>query len=336
VRQLSLRARVIFGAILWTTGLFAITGVMMNVAASRHPDVPRILHDTFRHGPFVLFFALACMVYGLVQVRRGLSPMHRLRQRLAHVRDGRAPRLDGRYPAEVQPLVDDLNALIADREQRVGRAMAKAGDLAHGLKTPLAILANEARLLRGAGAPEAAATAVTIEAQVDRMLRQVDYHLAHARAAASGSASSARTPVHETVDGLVRALSRLHAQVGRGLTIENAAGTHAFRGERPDLEEMLGNLLDNACKWARARIAVTTRTDAGALIVEVDDDGPGIEPAMRDAVMRRGVRADETAPGSGLGLAIARELAELYGGGVTLGTAPMGGLRARLRLPLAD
>ena len=336
MKQLSLRARVIFGAVLWTTGLFAIAGVVLNFAIYRHPGMPLIFHGTFRHGPFMLLFALGCMAYGLVQVRRGLSPMHRLRERLAAVRDGREPRLDGRYPAEVQPLVDDLNALIADREQRVGRAMAKAGDLAHGLKTPLAILANEARLLRGAGAPDAAATAAMIDAQVDRMLRQVDYHLAHARAAASGPAASGRTPVHETIDGLVRALSRLHANVGRGLTIENAAGAHAFRGARQDLEEMLGNLLDNACKWARSRIVVTSSADAGALIVEVDDDGPGIEAGMRDAVMRRGVRADETAPGSGLGLAIARELAELYGGEVTLGVAPLGGLRARLRLPRAD
>jgi signal transduction histidine kinase len=331
--ELSLRARVILGAILWTTGLFAIAGLLLNFAIYRHPGMPIVFHATFRHGTSVFLFAIVCMVYGLMQVRRGLSPMHRLRARLAAVREGREPRLDGRYPAEVQPLVDDLNALIADREQRVTRAMAKAGDLAHGLKTPLAILANEARLIRG-GAPDAAAT---IDQQVDRMLRQVDYHLAHARAAASSTASAARTPVHEAIDGLVRALTRLYAAIGAGLTIDNAVdASHAFRGERQDLEEMLGNLLDNACKWARSRIRVTSSLDEGVLLIDVDDDGPGIEAAMREAMLRRGVRADESAPGSGLGLAIARDLAELYGGGITLGDAPLGGLRARLRLPSVE
>lgn len=337
MRQLSLRARVILGAILWTTGLFAIAGLLLNFAIYRHPGMPIIFHATFRHGPPVFLFALACMIYGLLQVRRGLSPMHRLRERLTAVREGREPRLDGRYPSEIQPLVDDLNALVADREQRVARAMAKAGDLAHGLKTPLAILANEARHIRASGASDAAATAATIDQQVDRMLRQVDYHLAHARAAASGASSAARTPVHATVDGLVRALTRLHGAVGRGLTIENGCHpAHAFRGEQQDLEEILGNLLDNACKWSGTRIVVTSSADTGMLVIDVDDDGPGIDTSMREAVMRRGVRADETAPGSGLGLAIARELAELYGGGVTLGDAPLGGLRARLTLPLAD
>ena len=333
MKRLSLRSSVLFGAILWTTGLFALAGIALNFAIIRHPEAPIVFHAMFRHGPGVLLFAVICMLVGLLQVRQGLSPINRLRDRLAGVRDGRERRLDGQYPAEVQPLVDDLNTLIEDRERRVNRAMAKAGDLAHGLKTPLAILANEARLI-GVEAPDAAAI---IEQQIDRMRRQIDYHLAHARASASGAAPAARASVAEIVDGLSRTLTRLHANAGRSLVLKNGIGAdHFFRGQREDLEEMLGNILDNAFKWARTRVAIASSIDADALVIDVDDDGPGIPAEMRDVVLQRGVKADEAAPGSGLGLAIVRGLAEIYGGSVTLSGSPLGGARARLRLPHAD
>lgn len=333
MKRLSLRASVLLGAVLWTTGLFALAGLVLNFAVLRHPEAPAAFHATFRHGPPVTLFALICMLVGLLQVRQGLSPINRLRDRLASVRDGREPRLDGEYPAEVQPLVDDLNTLIEERERRVTRAMAKAGDLAHGLKTPLAILANEARLI-GAGAPEAGAI---IEQQVDRMRRQIDYHLAHARASASGAAPAARASVAEVVDGLSRTLTRLHANADRNLVIKDGVSReHFFRGQHEDLEEMLGNLLDNAFKWARASVAIASSIDTGALVIDVDDDGPGIQPEMRAVVLQRGVKADEAAPGSGLGLAIVRDLAEIYGGSVMLMGSPLGGARARLRLPHAD
>jgi signal transduction histidine kinase len=292
-----------------------------------------IFHAAFRHGPPVTLFAFLCMAIGLLQVRHGLSPINQLRDRLTGVRDGRVRRLDGEYPVEVQPLVDDLNALIADRERRVTRAMAKAGDLAHGLKTPLAVLANEARAL-GANAPDSAAT---IEQQIDRMRRQIEYHLAHARASASGAAAAARAGVAETVEGLIRTLSLLHANAGRTLTIDDRTRDgHFFRGQREDLEEMLGNLLDNACKWARGRVSITSSIDGDAIVIDVDDDGPGIDAAMRDVVLQRGVKADEAAPGSGLGLAIVSDLAEIYGGTVVLMGSPLGGARARVRLPRID
>ena len=143
------------------------------------------------------------------------------------------------------------------------------------------------------------------------MRRQVDYHLAHARAAASGAALHTRSPVAVSVDGLTRTMRRLHAQ--RGLTIDARVDpAHAFRGRREDLDEMLGNLLDNACKWAATRVAIESAVEGERLIVTIDDDGPGLEASMREAVLQRGVRADEAAPGSGLGLAIVRELAGLY------------------------
>ena len=273
--------------------------------------------------------ALTLIGIGVLLVRRGLSPFDQLRSRLAGMREGREHRIEGRYPAEVQPLVNDLNQLLDHRERIVRRAQATAGDLAHGLKTPLAVLAQEAERAKAAGQPELAAT---ISHQVERMRKEVDYHLAHARAAASGATPGAHCLVSESVDALVRTLHRLHAD--RGISMESQIpAEHSVQAEREDLDEMLGNLLDNAFKWAKGRVVVYSVEDAVGIAITVDDDGPGIDPAKRDLVLQRGVRAEETAPGSGLGLAIVRDLADLHRGSIALGESPLGGLRATLRLP---
>jgi signal transduction histidine kinase len=273
---------------------------------------------------------LISIIAGLVQVGRGLAPLARLRARLVDVRDGRERRVvDGNYPAEVQPLVDDLNTLLEQRERAVERASAKAGDLAHGLKTPLAVLNEEASRAHEDGHHD---LAMNIQQQVARMRRQVDYHLAHARAAASGPRAGGPSPVLASAEGLVRTLKRLYA--GRHLVFEvDAPADQMVRVDRDDLEEMLGNLLDNACKWAGARVSLTSTTDRGSTVIFVDDDGRGLEKAMREKVLQRGVRADETAPGSGLGLAIVQDLAELNGGSIALDDSPLGGVRARLTFP---
>jgi signal transduction histidine kinase len=159
----------------------------------------------------------------------------------------------------------------------------------------------------------------------------VDYHLSQARAVASGSTTSARSSVSESVEGLRRAMLRLFVE--RHLTIDlDVPADLAVAVPREDLDEMLGNLIENACKWSTSRVVVTATHDAGGAVVTVDDDGRGIPLEMREAVLKRGVRADEAAPGSGLGLAIVRDLAELYGGSIALGDSPLGGLRASLRL----
>lgn len=326
---LSLRSRFLLGAILWTLGLFAVVGIVTTQIMFRHPDAPRIVHDAFSHATVLSIVALVCMVAGLSQVRRGLSAVDQLRARLSAVHDGRDRRVEGTYPSEVQPLVNDLNSLLDHRERAVTRALAKAGDLAHRLKTPLAVLAQEAERAAASGHGDLAAS---ISQQVERMRRQMDYHLAHARAAASGATPGARCPVRASVDGLSRTLLRLHAD--RGLMIHvDVSVEHAFRGQREDLDEMLGNLLDNACKWARSRVTVASAQDDTGLVITVDDDGPGLAPSMREAVLQRGVRADEAAPGSGFGLAIVRDLAEVYGGSIALSSSPDGGVRARLQLP---
>jgi signal transduction histidine kinase len=326
----SLRSRLLLGAVLWTAGLF-ITGLVISTAVMvRHHYFPYLLHGTaLTHGHLMTVIAVIFMILGLGQVRIGLSPVNQLRSRLAAVREGRDRRVEGVYPVEVQPLVDDLNVLLAHREQTVARALAKAGDLAHGLKTPLAVLAHEADRAQASGHPE---LADAIQQQVARMLRQVEYHLAHARAAASGANPGSRCIVIESVDGLVRTLQRLHADRGLAIDVSVDAG-QSVRAEREDLDEMLGNLLDNACKWARSRITVSSSQSDSRIVIDIEDDGPGLAPSMREAVLQRGVRADEAAPGSGLGLAIVRDLAELYGGSIELTASTLGGLRARLELP---
>jgi len=328
--RLSLRARVMAGAALWTFGLLAVACVIGVTLLLAHPiQHAVILRTLILHPGVVLVVAVASMSVGLWQVKRGLSALDDLRAQLSAVRDGRERRVTGAHPAEVEPLVADLNALLEHREQTVRRAVAKAGDLAHGLKTPLAILAQEASRADAAGQRDLAAS---IEQQVDRMRRQVDYHLAQARAAASGAAPGARCAIAASADPLARTLLRLHA--GRGITIDaGVAADHTFRGQREDLDEMLGNLVDNACKWARTRVAIASHARDGLVTITVDDDGPGLEVSMRERVLQRGVRADEAAPGSGLGLAIVRDIAEVYGGSIALDASPLGGLRATLTLP---
>ncbi len=328
--SLSLRARVFVGALLWSAGMFLGAGLLLTHYMLFAPQAPGIFHGFFFNFMWpIAITTVVCLVVGLAQVRRGLASFDELRARLVDVREGRDNRLEGDYPVEVQPLVSDLNALLADREQRVARALTKAGDLAHGLKTPLAVLNREAERARVIGHTEVAGA---ITRQVDRMRRQVDYHLAQARASASGGNPGVRCHVLTSADGLARTMHMLHAE--RGVRVEvDISHEHYVQGQREDLDEMLGNLVDNACKWARTRVTISSVVESGRLVVLVDDDGPGLDPSLRDAVLRRGVRADEAAPGSGLGLAIVRDLAELYRGSITLHESPGGGVRARLELP---
>jgi signal transduction histidine kinase len=332
MKGMSLRARIILGASLWTFGLFIGFGVILTHAMLWHPRSPDFFHRLFiRHMFELISITAICLAIGLVQVRRGLSLFDDLRARLNRVREGRQSRLDGDYPSEVQPLVAELNDLLADREERVTRALKKAGDLAHGLKTPLTLLNQQAERARAAGQAELAAA---LSQQVERMRRQVEYHLAHARASASGANPAARCHVLTSADALARTMMTIHAD--RRLAIDvRVPHEHFARTQREDLEEMLGNLVDNACKWAKTRVEIASAVTADRVVITVDDDGPGLDPSLRDTVLQRGVRADEAAPGSGLGLAIVADLADLYGGSIALTSAPLGGLRATLELPSA-
>ena len=325
----SFRLRLVLGVIVGACGLLALTHLATVLFIRQHRLVLHVGNVTV-----IAILAAILVVVGLLEIRSGLSPFERLHKGLSSVREGRERHIEGRYPSEVQPVVNDLNALLDHREAVVRQALGKAGDLAHGLKTPLAVLAQEADRAESAGDRD---LADSIRQQIDRMNRQVNYHLAHARAAGSGAAPGARALVSVSAEGLARTLTRLYSTQGRGVAIDLHVPTdHAFRGEAQDLDEMLGNLLDNACKWARSRVTVRSTQAGGRVAIAVEDDGPGVEPGMREHVLHRGVRADEAAPGSGIGLAIVRELAELYGGTISLGDSAAGGLRAMLDLPAAD
>ncbi|EXI79550.1 MAG: Sensor protein PhoQ [Candidatus Accumulibacter appositus] len=270
--------------------------------------------------------AAGLVVAALVQVFVGLAPLRKLRAALGRVRDGDAQRLDGQFPSEITPLVDEFNTVLAQNAEVVERARTQAGNLAHALKTPLSVLANAAN-----GKNDELARLVV--AQVDTAKRQVDYHLARARAAATLRVPGARTPLRPALEALLRTMRRIHAERQLELLLRPIPENMAFRGEEYDLQEMLGNLLDNACKWASSRVEVAAGSDNECLLIIIDDDGPGIATGDRDAVLRRGVRADEQVPGSGLGLSIVGDLAQLYGGGLHLAGSSLGGLRVVLRLP---
>lgn len=285
----------------------------------------------------MLALALGVLTLGLiagvaVQLQLSLRPLRRLRQSLVAVHEGHAAELSGNFPQELQPLVAEFNHVLAQNTEMVERARTQAGNLAHALRTPLTLLAN-------AAAPEEGALAQLVREQTGVAGRQVDYHLARARAAVAVRATGLRTPVLEPLHQLLTTMRHLHA--GRHVDFELAAGAQplAFRGEAPDLYELLGNLLDNAGKWAHTRVVadvqLLTVMAAEVLCITVDDDGPGIPAAQRARMFERGVQLDEQRPGVGLGLDIVRTLAETYGGGVAVQASPLGGARFCLYLPVS-
>jgi len=279
--------------------------------------------------------AVVLLLTTMFQVRFGLAPLKRISAGLAAIRSGSAERLEGSFPVEIAPLARETNALIDANREIVERARTHVGNLAHALKTPLSVIMNEATA-RGDDP-----LAVKVREQANVMRDQVQRHLERARIAARATVVGTVTEVAPVVTALARSMEKIHRDRGIAIDIEMPRDMR-FRGERQDLEEMVGNLVDNACKWAQSRVAVEVLPDraeaAGSnLRVVVDDDGPGLTATQREQVgaARRGNRLDETKPGSGLGLSIVVDLAALYGGALTLGTAPIGGLRAELVLPAA-
>lgn len=278
----------------------------------------------------LLGLGLLLALAALAQVAVGLAPLRALQPALADLRAGRSQRLQGVFPAEVQPLIDDLNGVLDRNAEVVERARTQAGNLAHALKTPLAVLEQAASLADSAGTGGLPAL---VQEQAGIARRHVDWHLKRSRVAAAGRLPGHRAALAPVVAGLMRVMARVHAERGLTLGGDEIPANLVFAGEEQDLQEMLGNLIDNACQWARSRVQVGARLLGDRLEVCVDDDGPGIDPAQREAVLARGVRLDESLPGSGLGLAIVAELATLYGGSLALEQGDAGGLRARLSLP---
>jgi signal transduction histidine kinase len=295
--------------------------------------------DYYLGGTFAAL-SIVLVLTTIFQVRFGLAPLKRISDAIADIRSGRAERLEGEFPVEIAPLARETNALLDANREIVERARTHVGNLAHAIKTPLSVIVNEASARNGD------AFAAKVLEQADVMRDQVAHHLERARIAARLTIIGTVTEVAPVIDALRRTMEKIHRD--RGIVIEVEADAAAkFRGERQDLEEMAGNLVDNACKWAQSRVFIEVLVEragsaemrAGAieggplLRIIVDDDGRGLSPDQRAKVSRRGQRLDESKPGSGLGLSIVVDLAALYGGSLTLGTAPIGGLRAELVLP---
>jgi signal transduction histidine kinase len=273
----------------------------------------------------VLGIGLIVMV-GLQSIY-GLAPLRRVSKAIAAIRSGEARRVDAQFPVEVEPLVAEINQLLAHGEAQSEAARRHAGNLAHALKTPMSVLIGEAR---GRDDPLARA----IEAQVQVMRRHVDHQLARARAAGRRAASTARTPLWPSLEAIARTVGRIH----QGKVLIDLAGDReaAFRGEQQDLEEMLGNLIDNAALHGGGRVFITVEAENDLVRVLVEDDGKGIAPDQRNRMFERGERLDTDKPGTGLGLAIVKDVAELYGGSVALDSSEdLGGLMVVLTLPRA-
>lgn len=294
------------------------------------------LVSTLKEFNLTLILSLGVLGIGLVmavlaQVYIGLSPLKRIRVALADIRGGRSERLEGNFPKEVLPLADELNGLLDHTRQVLARARAHVGNLAHALKTPLAVLTNEGNAPTGE-------IASTVSQQTEIMRRHIDHHLTRARAIGQAPLLRGQTELSPVLGAVARTLGKIHQDRGIAIGIEGGDGL-AFRGEQHDLEEMLGNLVDNGCKWARSEVRLTaealTSVGSGGLqvLISVDDDGPGVAADLRDGLFDRGHRGDETKPGSGLGLSIVRDIAALYGGVVELADSPLRGLRAKLILP---
>ena len=282
--------------------------------------------------------ALAILAGGLilatvVQVRFGLTPLFRLRREVASVRRGKADRLEGAYPIELEPLAAELNALLSHNQEVVERQRTHVGNLAHALKTPLSVMLTEA-------SQQPSQLAEVVERQAQTMREQVDHHLRRARAAARSQTSGERTPVEPILDELAVTLERIFQDKGEGRGVEidwRCPDDLCFQGEKQDFMELAGNVMENAGKWCRGRIrAEAAPVGEARMTLTVDDDGPGLPAETRDQALKRGQRLDETAPGSGLGLSIVDELTRAYGGSVRLGESPMGGLRVVLELPRAE
>ncbi len=276
-----------------------------------------------------LLLGVALGLTTLLQIRFGLRPLMRLRAAVSAVRRGHADRIGGAFPEDIAPLAEELNLLLDTNREILERARTQVGNLAHALKTPLSVIVNEVE-----AAPEEIASRVREQATL--MRDQVNYHLDRARAAALAGTLGTITEVAPVVAALTRTFEKIYRDRDLAIASDVAPGTR-FRGERQDLEEMIGNLIDNGCKWAARRVQLSalpvSEGDRPRVRITVDDDGPGLPEEARATMLKRGQRLDETKPGSGLGLSIVGDLAALYRGSLALAHSPLGGLRVILELP---
>jgi len=301
--------------------IFAVAGPVSNIER----DVAQFTSK--------LMITLGILGVGLVtavlfQVRFGLEPLRAMERALSDIRAGRSERLPETFPAEVQPVVQELNALLDHNAAALERYRTRTGNLAHALKNPLTVMGNEIRDVEGEKGK-------LLKEQAAIVSKLINRHLSRARAAGSGALLGARTSVEAAVEDIRFSMLHLYQDRNLEIRVTETAGLW-FKGDAQDLEEMLGNLIDNACKWARSKVMVSSKRFGRSVRITVEDDGPGIPEQQRAEVLERGRRLDLAAPGSGLGLGIVQDVAELYGGSLTLEISPLGGLSAELDLPAAE
>ena len=306
---------------------------LIQVAATTEEAEDHILRFKLTLAATFTMLALALVGTTALQVRYGLQPLRKLQGEAAAIRRGESERIDGVFPYDLAPLADELNLLISSNREVVERARTQVGNLAHALKTPLSVIVNEAD-------QEKSEFSAKVREQTAVMRDQVTYYLDRARAAARSRVVGSVVNIDEALDALLRTFEKIYFD--RHIDFElDCPGDIRFRGEKQDFEEMAGNLLDNAGKWAKSHVLVAVRRVASSgdpaasshIELTIDDDGQGLPASQRAEAMTRGKRLDETKPGSGLGLSIAADLASIYGGSLALENSPLGGLRARLQLP---
>ena len=270
--------------------------------------------------------ALGLIVLATLQTLYGLRPLRRVRKEIVRMRAGEKNRITEPMPAEVISMVEELNALLAHNERQAEEARTHAGNLAHALKTPLTVIMNAAT----AKAPDLGDTVIR---EATTMRRQVDHHLARARAVGRRGAAQSRAEVWHSLEAVERAVQRLYPEVRIDMDGDKGA---TVRVERQDLDEMLGNLIENSAKYGGGSVFATVGRNGRFVEILVEDDGMGIPEAERTRIFDRGVRLDSGKPGTGLGLAIVRDVAEIYGGSVAMEESEdLGGVLVRLRLPAA-
>jgi signal transduction histidine kinase len=304
------------------------TPVVVLSAADRAPIIRSIRNFILTAIILLLILTLGLIFAVYAQVRLGLRPLFDLGRRIADVREGRTLSVEGDYPLEIAPLAKELNSLISHNKSVVDRAQTHVGNLAHALKTPIAVLRNEAQAADMTPSP-------IVAKQTENMAAQVDHHLRRARVAARGQAIGVRAEIDPVLDGLVRTLPRIYRDKDLIIDKVGEAGL-TFRGHPRDLEDMVGNLMDNAAKWTNSRIDVSIKKlEDGVCLITIADNGPGLTVDEIETAMKRGARLDEATPGSGLGLSIVKDLADAYKGSLAFSRSDMGGLKAELRLPIA-
>jgi signal transduction histidine kinase len=274
-------------------------------------------------------FGIGAVAINMMIILYGLSPLDRIRRALSDIRDGKSETLEGDFPSELTPMVDEMNTLVDNNRRIVERARTQVGNLAHSLKTPIAVLMNEGE----AGKPVAPNI---VKAQAKNMQTQVQHYLSRARIAAQRGSVTYRTNVRESMDRICSVMQKLNPD--KSIELNQSGATPLFAGEREDFEEIVGNLLENACKWGRSRIRVSAGIQAASaknskIEIVVEDDGPGISEENFDIALKRGQRLDESVPGTGLGLSIVADMIDAYGGAIILSKSELGGLKVCVSLP---